>query len=343
MAVVGTWEAPLGLSDGTQRVAADEIDSIDRDLIFRLQENGRASSAALARELGLDQRTVRRRVDRLIGDGIIRIAAVTDPRHLGYNSRALVCVKTSGSSDPVQLYREIAALPEVDYFTVTSGRFDFQAEVFCANDAELRRVLSHEFRGRPGVQTIEVLYYLRLHYQNAWFGAVGKLAVDDGVRPLELDALDHGLVSLLASDGRRTFEALAAELEVSETLVRKRYAALTRSGAMRVIAIANPLDLGYGATCWLAVTCTPTGRAADIAEELTQLEEVSYISITAGSFDLMVELVCRTHEELLILIDTHVRSVVGIERVEPWMYLDLLYKPLLPLTSVRTDREARSA
>ncbi|MFC7766533.1 Lrp/AsnC family transcriptional regulator [Leucobacter soli] len=141
---VGAGSGGLG-----QRIPASELDRIDHALVFGLQKDGRASAAALARDLGLDQRTVRRRVERLLDEKVIRIAAVTDPRQLGYHSRALVCVKTSGSSDHGRLYQEIAALPEVDYFTVTSGRFDFQAEVFCADDVDLNRVISEEFRGRP--------------------------------------------------------------------------------------------------------------------------------------------------------------------------------------------------
>lgn len=320
-----------------QRIPVSELDRIDHELVFRLQKDGRASAAALARDLDLDQRTVRRRIDRLLGEKVIRIAAVTDPLQLGYRSRALVCVRTSGSSGHGRLYQELAALPEVDYFTVTSGRFDFQAEVFCADDAELHRVISDEFRGRPEVQSVEVLYYLRLHYQNAWFGSVGSLYAKEGVRPFELDGIDNRLVSLLVADGRLTFDSLATELGVSEALVRKRYAALTRSGAMRVIAIANPLHLGYEATCWVAVTCSASGRVSDIAEELTRIDEVSYVAITAGSYDIIIEIVCKTHEDLLSLIDSQVRSISGIERTEIWLYLELEYKPLLPL-SMSADR-----
>lgn len=318
-----------------------DLDEIDRALIFGLQKDGRASAAALARELGLDQRTVRRRVERLIDAEVIRIAAVTDPRQLGYHSRALVCVKTSGSTGHSRLYQEIAALPEVDYLTVTSGRFDFQAEVFCRDDAELNRVISEEFRGRPEVKSIEALYYLRLHYQNAWFGSIGDLYDTEGVRPFDLDEVGHRLVSLLVADGRLTFDALAQELGISETMVRKRYAALTRAGAMRVIAIANPLHLGYEATCWVAITCSSSGRLVEIAEELTRIDEVSYVAITAGSYDIITEVVCKTHEELLSLIDSQVRTIAGIERTEIWLYLSLEYKALLPLPSPDAGRRGR--
>ncbi|MFC7766532.1 Lrp/AsnC family transcriptional regulator [Leucobacter soli] len=128
-----------------------------------------------------------------------------------------------------------------------------------------------------------------------------------------------------------TFDSLAAELGISETMVRKRYTALTRAGAMRVIAIANPLHLGYAATGWLAITCSASGSIGDIAEELTRIDEVSYVAITAGSYDIVVEVVCKTHEDLLSLIDSRVRPIAGIERTEMWLYLDLEYKALLPL------------
>jgi len=309
------------------------LDSLDHDLIALLQNDGRASSASLARTLKIDQRTARKRIDRLIGSRVIRIAAVTDPTLLGYRSKAMVCISMNASSvgDSSRLLREICQFPEVDYVTVTTGRFTMQAEVLCANDAQLQQVLLGKFQKYPEIASMEVLYYLRLHFQRAWFTGGGWSIAAPGVRPADLDRVDRQLVSRLAENGRLTFEALAAELEISETMVRKRYAALSDSGAMRVVAIANPLHLGYAASCWVAITCTPEGRAHDIAEALTRIEDASYVMITAGSIDLMVELVCRSHEHLISLIDSRVRPIRGVERAEAWMYLDLVYKPILPI------------
>lgn len=304
------------------------LDDVDRALVARLQTNGRTPAAALARDLRIDQRTVARRVQGLLDDGIIRIAAVTDPRFLGYGSMALVCMSLK-SLDPARVYEEVARIPEVDYVSVTTGRFALQAEVMCADDEELRRVLRDTFRRIRDIDSMEVLYYLRLHFQRAWFTEGGSRSLA-GIRPLELDDTDRALVAALAGDGRLTFEALATRLGISETTIRLRYNALNASGAMRVVAIANPLHIGFAAACWVAITTTPAGRVTEVAESLTAIDEVSYVAITAGSIDIIAEVVCRNHEHLIALMDSRIRPIDGVERAEVWMYLDLEYKPLLP-------------
>jgi len=310
---------------------ANRIDELDRELIRRLQLDGRQPSALLARELQLDQRTVRRRVDRLLDEGVIRIAAVADPRALGYQSMAMVCLTPDAATPPGEVYAELCAMPEVDYVTRTPGRHAMQAEVMCGSHADLLALLTEKFESNPRIRTFEVLLYLRLHYQRAWFSNTNHLSAKAGVRPISLDAVDHKMVSLLAEDGRETFANLADAIGVSESMARKRYRALTQRNAMRVVAIANPLHLGYLATSWVAITCNSEAGSHRIAEALTQIDEVTYVVLTAGRIDILAEVVCTSHEHLISVIDERVRTITGVGGTEVWPYLDLAYKPLLPL------------
>lgn len=316
------------------RTASDaelaSIDELDRELIRRLQIDGRMPSAQLARELRLDQRTVRRRVDRLLDEQVIRIAAVADPRALGYTSMAMVCVTPAPGAAAAAVYGDICAMPEVDYVTRTTGPYTVQAEVMCGSEGELREVLARRFECHPGIRTFEVLGYLRLHYQRAWFSDAAPLPQPTGVRPIDLDPIDHSMVSILARDGRAKFAALAQVLGVSESMARKRYRALTRSHAMRVVAIANPLQLGYAATSWVAITCSGAAGWTGVAEALTHIDEVTYVVLTAGRYDIIAEIVCGSHEHLISVVEGQIRAITGVERAELWPYLELTYKPLLP-------------
>lgn len=321
--------------------AESTLDALDRSIISRLQFNGREPVAHMARELGQDRRTISRRIDALLDAGIIRFAVVTNPQILGYRAMALVCISLKGGVDGVSVFEKICAFPETDYVTLTTGRYSIQAEVICRDDAELAQSLSRRFAQLPEIQHMEVLYYLRLHFQRAWFGNDGEPRRTIGIQPVETDEIDRSIIVHLAGDARMPFKALADRVGISETLARKRYEALVESNVMRVITIASPLRIGFHVSGWVAITTTPNGRTSEIAEALSVIREVSYVAITAGSIDLMVEVVCRDHEHLISVIDEQIKQVEGVERSEMWMYLDLEYKAILPpLTEASESRGA---
>jgi DNA-binding Lrp family transcriptional regulator len=186
----------------------------------------------------------------------------------------------------------------------------------------------------PGVRSVELLPYLRLHYQQARFSAQREDTA--GVRPRPLDDTDRAIVSYLAADGRAPLRDIAAGLGVSEAKIRFRYAKLVDSGAVRVMCIANPLRLGHRFTSWVAVRVGEHGRAQDVAEALTQLTSVSYVAITVGRCDVLAEVVARTGEQLLSILDEDIRTIEGVIEVQSWLYMGLHYKPIRPrgMTSV---------
>jgi DNA-binding Lrp family transcriptional regulator len=313
-------------------LAAPNLNEPEMWLVTLLQADGRISYADIARRTGMTEKTARRKVSMLLEEAFIQVTAVTDPALLGYTTMGLACITVDGTVSTSELADSLSAISEVDYVTCTTGRFALQAELMCADPGELQRVVDQRIRALPGVARVEVLAYLRLHYQQARFEGVlpDEGADPEGVRPRALDEVDRRIVSLLAVDGRAPFSELATALEVSETMVRQRYQQLVASGAMKVMCIANPLRLGFRSTGWIAVKASASARSADIAEALTRLSAVTYVAITAGRYDVLAEVVCVHHEDLLSLVDEKVRAVTGVASVELWLYLDLRYKPLQP-------------
>jgi DNA-binding Lrp family transcriptional regulator len=304
-----------------------DLESIDRKLIDLLQADGRTPYAELARQIGVTEKTVRRRVNHLLDASYIQISAVADPSMLGLRTLALVLVRADGSRSPSDIADELALLPAVDYITVTTGPFALQAEVLCADGSELDDVVAL-IRGLSGVGQVEILPYLRLHFQHARFA--GPRLPENGVRPRAFDEMDREITSHLAVDGRASFRALADLVGISETAVRQRYTRLTDSNAVRVMCIVNPLRYGYRATCWVGLRLAAGGRADDVAEALTGLHSVSYVAITAGYFDVLAEVVAASGEDLLAVLDDEIRPLAGVESIETWLYLDLRYKALQP-------------
>lgn len=305
-----------------------DLDTLDLTLIDELQRDGRVPFAQVARVLGVTEKTVRRRVARLVDQRFITIAAVTDPATLGFGGMGLALVTTEGPRSPVEIAADLAQLPETDYVSLTTGPFAMQVELVGDDIAQLNAVADDKIRPVPGVRSVELLPYLRLHYQQARFSAQRDETA--GVRPHPLDDTDRAIAGYLAAEGRAPLKDIAAKLGVSEAKIRFRYARLVDSGALRVMCIANPLRLGHRFTSWVAVRVGGKGNAQVVAEALTQLTSVSYVAITAGRCDVLAEVVARTGEQLLSILDENIRTIDGVIEVQSWLYTGLHYKPIRP-------------
>ncbi|WP_168583627.1 Lrp/AsnC family transcriptional regulator [Gephyromycinifex aptenodytis] len=150
------------------RASVSGLDAISRRIIERLQQDGRVSYAAIAREVGLSEAAVRGRVQRLLDSEVMQIVAVTDPLQVGFRRQAMVAVKVMGELEPVA--NALASMPEVSYVVATAGSVDVLAEVICEDDDQLLEVLSRRIRMIPGVAATETFVYLKLHKQHYDWG-----------------------------------------------------------------------------------------------------------------------------------------------------------------------------
>jgi Lrp/AsnC family transcriptional regulator for asnA, asnC and gidA len=142
-------------------------------------------------------------------------------------------------------------------------------------------------------------------------------------RTAGVDPVDRRIVTALQRDGRRRFTSIAKELGLSEAAVRQRVARLQAAGVMQVVAVADPMALGYRAMAMVAISVD--GRALNqVAEAVRGLPEVSYLVLTAGSFDMLAEVVCEDNDHLLRLLSEDLAGIEGVRETETFMYLRLL-------------------
>jgi Lrp/AsnC family transcriptional regulator, regulator for asnA, asnC and gidA len=142
-------------------------------------------------------------------------------------------------------------------------------------------------------------------------------------RSARVDALDRRIVAALQRDGRRPFTSIGRELGISEAAVRQRVARLQAAGIMQVVAVADPMALGYQAIAMVAISVDGRARR-QVAEAVERLPEVSYLVLTAGSFDMLAEVVCEDNDHLLRLLSEDLAGIEGVRRTETFMYLRLL-------------------
>jgi len=164
----------VGRQSGTRRgpvSRAPALDHVDRGIIHALQRNGRESFRRIAAGLGVSEATVRVRYGRLCDQSILQVTGVTNPLGLGFDSWAMIGIRTTGPSEVVA--DELARWDEADYVVVTTGRFDLLVEVVCADRRGLLDV-TNRMRSLPGVVSTETFLYLELWKQLYDWGVDGR-------------------------------------------------------------------------------------------------------------------------------------------------------------------------
>jgi Lrp/AsnC family transcriptional regulator for asnA, asnC and gidA len=136
-----------------------------------------------------------------------------------------------------------------------------------------------------------------------------------------LDGPNRAIIEALQRDGRQPYGAIAQEVGLSEAAVRRRVQRLRESGIIDIVAITDPLQLGF--TRQAMVGLSVEGDVRRVADKLSALDEVAYVVMCAGSFDLLIEIVCEDDERLLHVLNDSVRSIPGVRATETFLYLKL--------------------
>jgi Lrp/AsnC family transcriptional regulator for asnA, asnC and gidA len=138
---------------------------------------------------------------------------------------------------------------------------------------------------------------------------------------VQLDDVSKAIIEQLQQDGRRSYAAIGKVVGLSEAAVRQRVQRLIDGGVMQVVAVTDPLELGFARQAMVGVRVS--GRLEPVADAIAAIPEVDYVVITAGSFDLLVEVVAESDEHLLEVISGRIRDTEGVLSTETFMYLRL--------------------
>jgi Lrp/AsnC family transcriptional regulator, regulator for asnA, asnC and gidA len=139
-------------------------------------------------------------------------------------------------------------------------------------------------------------------------------------RARQLDHVDRGIIEALQRNGRESFRRIAASLGISEATVRARYGRLCDQNILQVTGVTNPLGLGFEAQAMVGIrTAGPPERVAD---EVSRWAEADYVVVTAGQFDVLVELVCADRRALLD-VTNRIRALPDVITTESFLYLEL--------------------
>ncbi|WP_431807383.1 Lrp/AsnC family transcriptional regulator [Microbacterium paraoxydans] len=136
-----------------------------------------------------------------------------------------------------------------------------------------------------------------------------------------LDAISKTIIELLQDDGRRSYSDIGRVVGLSEAAVRQRVQRLTESGVMQIVAVTDPMQLGFHRQAMIGIRVA--GDARHVAEAIAEIEAVDYVVITVGSFDVIAEVVCEDDDHLLALVNDVIRPIEGVLSTETFIYAKL--------------------
>lgn len=136
-----------------------------------------------------------------------------------------------------------------------------------------------------------------------------------------LDATSKAIIEQLQQDGRRPYATIGKAVGLSEAAVRQRVQRLVESGAMQIVAVTDPLSVGFPRMAMIGIQVD--GDMERVADQLEEMAEVDYVVITAGGYDILVEVVCEDDDHLLDVLNRRIRAIPGVRHTESFVYLKL--------------------
>lgn len=136
-----------------------------------------------------------------------------------------------------------------------------------------------------------------------------------------LDAVSKQIIEHLQEDGRRSYATIGRAVGLSEAAVRQRVQRLLDSGVVQIVAVTDPLQVGFTRQAMIGVTVD--GDIRPVGDALAKLSEVTYVVTTAGSFDLLAEIVCEDDDQLMVVLNDRIRTLPGVRSTETFVYLKL--------------------
>jgi Lrp/AsnC family transcriptional regulator, regulator for asnA, asnC and gidA len=139
--------------------------------------------------------------------------------------------------------------------------------------------------------------------------------------PVQLDDVSKAIIDQLQEDGRRSYADIGKRVGLSEAAVRQRVQRLTEAGVMQIVAVTDPMQLGFTRQAMIGIRVS--GDVRDVADRLAEIAAVDYVVMTAGTFDLLAEVVLESDDDLIELLNSEIRRLPGVTTTETFVYLQL--------------------
>jgi DNA-binding Lrp family transcriptional regulator len=318
-----------------------KLDTVDHRIIAMLGENGRFSNVEIAAAIGVSHSTIKKRIDRLVEEGICRVLGVVNPEKVGFGTSVFVLMKTKPDM-AAQVAESLARYPEVYWIGQVTGRYDIVAEVILRDAGGIFDLVTRDIARIPGILSLESLVATRQTWWRPmeWRPSAGEALTADVDRwdlpvwrgdgssyrvgaddrgeapaPEQLDETDIQIIALLQENGRRSAAEIARIVGINRLAAKSRIDRLLESGVCKVIGVVGRENLGLVIGVHVYIRTEPD-KAVEVGDALARMPEIAWLSHTTGQFDILVEMYARTAEEALDLVAARIAPVPGVRSTD---------------------------
>jgi len=287
------------------------LDELDLRLIGELERDGRQSVSELAGRLRMSWSTIADRLERLQQEKIIRFLTLIDPLAIGHTKQVLVAINAPPSRiDSVA--RRLADIREVYHVSIHTGRYDIFASVSLPEAVDLWDFVSSSLAPIKDITRAETMVSLKVAKFSLSLLANRSIAAGRS-EPLQrgLDGLDYRLLGQLRASPRSAYTSLAASAGCSKATAGRRIERLIDDQVLQVIAVADPIRLGYSIRANIGLGVRP-GMVDQAASALAASPDTHHVVITTGSFDLLFTTFLKTQEDLSRFVREYLGTVPGV-------------------------------
>ncbi len=287
------------------------LDELDLRLIAELERDGRQSVTDLAGNLRLSWSTIADRLERLERHRVIRFLTLVDPLAIGHTRQLLVAINAPPSRiDSVA--RRLADIREVYHVSMHTGRYDIFASVSLPETVDLWDFVSSSLAPIKDITRAETMVSLKVAKFSLSMLANRSISAGGGRPPRRrLDELDYRLLRQLRASPRSAYTSLAGPAGCSKATARRRIERLIEDQVLQVIAVADPVRLGYTIRANIGLSMRP-GMIDQAAATLSASPETHHVVITTGSFDLLFTIFLKTREDLSRFVREYLGTVPGV-------------------------------
>jgi DNA-binding Lrp family transcriptional regulator len=305
------------------------LDDIDTQVIQCLQRDGRATWTQIAKQIGIPTSTAFRRGTHLLESGRILVATLPTPDTYPEDARVYdVRVRCRAGSQRAVAMR-FAERPDTRWVAVVTGEYDVSAEVIVPHGDDLAEVLIDQIQHDPDVLTTDTALVLTEHqvandWPRSYEDASSRPRPTHVCAPEHLDPTDRAVLAQLRADGRRSYAAVAAALDLSENTVRRRCADLFERRCASVVTLVQPHSLGYNEELLIRLDVPPQ-HVDEAVNTLSHTNGVHHIASTFGVTSLVCELMLKSHQDLRTFVNEVVIRLPGLTKMAAEVEL-IVYK-----------------
>ena len=309
----------ISMATKSNNYTPQNLDDLDLSLIAELETDATKSISELAKRLFTNRHTIERRLQRLLDEQIIRIVAVPDPLALGYKTQAWIGINTL-PSEVNAVAEEIGHFRAVRHVHINAGRYDVHAWTVFERPEDLSNFVRNDLAAIRGITNAETMLNLKMRK-----GFFGLLATDSqSLRdkpPARLpDALDWQMIRELRNDPRQTHIQLARKVGSSPTTVWRRIKKLLDERTLKIVAITNPLALGYTTRATVAINAKPDSIES-VADILSSYVTIHGVLINSGRFNILAWGDFKGPEDLSHFVTQELGQLPGLIKHETMVTL----------------------